>query len=355
MLEVLIFTVFQRPLMNQLLRYGFIGIIFPLLVTYVFYFEFTSNYTQDLFSETKFRTFYSSNVYQTRPLGKELHLWTYQKLRSSGRFDKYSGSESYPAQRLKPMDREADALFYSSYFVLAALFTILTALLTLYTLEDPDLFPIAGPYKDLIVCFLILLIGSTQFVVTPYDTPGYFFEAGGILLFLRYRKRRSPVLLALLCLLIIAATLNRETSLLILSFMAAAYFSTARKPLDWIRPMLLPGICYALVYLYLKLFVGGGRFTDASTLQQNLNLRTPDALIGFLFAAFVVYFLIRLFPHHRKLVVSYLVFSLPYIVIIFLVGLTIEFRLWLPVLQGGIVLSLLSLDRLKTAPLKSGN
>ena len=330
--------------MNQLLRYGFIGIIFPLLVTYVFYFQFTTNYTQDLFSEAKFRSFYGSNVYQTRKLGKDLHLWVYERLKGVEKFRNYA-ADPYQAKRLQPMDAAAEPLFYLTYFFIAAFFTVLTALLTLRIFDQKELFPIPGPFKDLVVCLLVLLIGFTQFVVTPYDTPGYFFMAAGILLFLRYWKTSSLPAYVLLLLVIVVATFNRETSLLLLSFMAAIYFSTEGISVKWIRRMILPALCFLLPYLYLKIVVSGGHFTDESKLAQNLHLRNPYSMMGFLFAAFVIWLLYRLHANNRRLISSYLVFSLPYILIIFLVGITQEFRLWMPLLQGGIILSLLVTDR----------
>src|SRR6476659_8689000 len=117
--------------MQKLLRYLFIGILFPLLVQYVFYFQFTSNYTQDLFSEHSFKNFYGSKVYKSRQLGKQIHLWLYHKLASVEKMKKY-GSNPYNSERLLHLDKNADVIFYLTYFFIAAFFTVLTSVLMLY-------------------------------------------------------------------------------------------------------------------------------------------------------------------------------------------------------------------------------
>ena len=170
--------------MKKVFRYLFFGFIFPLLVQYVFYFQFTTNYTQDLFSEQSFTKFYGSQVYQSRKLGKELHLWTYHQLYKWDKMKTFRENE-YSTRRLKPLDKNADAVFYLTYFFISAFFSVLLSLILLYLFDYKALFPMEEGYKDLVICFFILLTGFTEFVVTPYDMIGYFFQAAGMLLFLK--------------------------------------------------------------------------------------------------------------------------------------------------------------------------
>ena len=241
------------------------------------------------------------------------------------------------------MDPEADPVFYLTYFLIAVIFTVLTAFILLFLLDDKTLFTASDHFKDLLVSFFIMLIGFTQFVVTPYDTIGYFFQAAGMLFFLKYLKTKSSIHLIALILTIAIATLNRETSLLILSFMAAVYFYIYRFDLSWIKKMILPVLAFLLPYLYLKLMQGGGSdFTDESKLAVNLDIRNTYAIRGFAFTAFVLYFILITINKFRTPLTKYfLVFALPYIVIIHAVGVMIEYRLWLPVIESAIVLSLI--------------
>ena len=47
------------------------------------------------------------------------------------------------------------------------------------------------------------------------------------------------------------------------------------------------------------------------------------------------------------MVLIFLVFALPYLAIIHAVGVMIEYRLWLPVIEAAIILSLIPPDALK--------
>lgn len=334
--------------MNKFLRYGFIGIIFPLLVQFVFYFQFTSNYTQDLFSEQSFIKFYDSGVYRSRQMGKQLHLWVYHRLSDLDKMKKLK-ENPYNSRRLLHLDKNADPVFYLTYFFIASFFTILSALMLLYLFDQKDFFTADEKSKDLVTCFLVLLIGFTQFVVTPYDTPGYFFQALGMFMFLRFLRGRNVLFFIGLLITIVLATLNRETSLIILSFMAAVYYTIHKLKMKWIGEMLLPALCFAGPYLYLKLSGNGSSsFTDQSQLSTNLNLLNTYALTGFLFAALATWFLYHFNRNRPVIISSFLVFSLPYILIIFVAGITQEYRLWMPMLEGGLVLGLLNVNGIRS-------
>jgi hypothetical protein len=216
-------------------------------------------------------------------------------------------------------------------------------------LQDKSLFPASDKEKDLLVCFFVLLIGFTQFVITPYDIPGYFFQALGMFFFLRYFTGKNVAWLGALLVTIAVATFNRETSLLILSFIAAIYFSLYRFQLKWVKWMILPALCFLIPYLYLKLAQSGGAdFTDKNQLMVNLDPRNSYALRGLAFSAFVLYFILVLLNRYKtSLVLIFLVFALPYLAIIHAVGVMIEYRLWLPVIETAIVLSLIPGDGLK--------
>ena len=332
--------------MSNLLRYFFIGILLPLLVQYVCYYQYTTNYTTLAFSKESFSEMYNSSVYKSRVIGKELHLFTYRQL---DKIEKIRNLRNAPdtdllltKKRLQFMDPGADPVFYLTYFLLAALFSILTSLLLIKCFDLTRFFPQDRRTKDLIICFFILLTGLTQFVVTPYDNPGYFFMALGMYLFLKYLASGHLMYFISLLLTILIATFNRETSLLILSFMAAVYFSRDGFKWDWIRKMVLPVISFLIPFFYLKfIHNGGASITEESKLAVNLDITNSYALRGLAFGAFLLYFMLSVLNKNKSRTVLYfLIFSLPYIIIIHAVGVMIEYRLWMPVVLGALVLSL---------------
>ena len=338
--------------MKKILRYLFIGILFPLLVQFVFYFQFTSNYTQDLFSEQKFRQFYGSGVYQSRQLGRSLHLWVYQQLSGMDKMQEMK-KNPYNSRRLRHLDADADPVFYLSYFFISTFFMVLTALLLLLLFDRDKDFPIDKNYRDLLALFLILMMGMTQFVITPYDTPGYFLQTAALIFFLTYLNSGALWSFIMLLITIVIATLNRETSLLILSFMAAVYYGKEGIRPGWIKRMILPVLSFALPYLYLKFSGEGSTFTDASLLWVNLDFGNAYALLGIAFAAMMVYLAYRMNRNTASLITAYFLFSLPYILIIFVVGITQEFRLWMPLIHGALILGILHLPEYRTSAIHS--
>jgi hypothetical protein len=336
------------PIMQNILRLFFIGLLFPLLVQYVCYYQFTTNYTTNAFSEAGFNKMYNTSVYQARILGRELQEFTYKNLMKIEKFrglKENAGEDNFlfSSNRLQYMDPSADPVFYFSYFLLASVFTILAAILLLIILHGLKLSRGSPNSKDLAVCITIIFIGLTQFVVTPYDNPGYFFMALGMLFFLHNYSTGNRASYFLLLLTIAIATFNRETSLLILSFMAAVFFSREGWKISWIRKMIPAAVCFLLPYIFLKFGMGeSSNITEESKLAVNLDIRNSYAIRGLAFGAFLLYFMLFTLNRQKSsLIKNFIIFSLPYLIIIHAVGVMIEYRLWVPVLLGAIVLSFL--------------
>lgn len=336
-------AIFQS--MRSILRYFFIGVLYPLLIQYVCYYQFTTNYTTNAFSKESFSEMYNTSVYKSRVIGKELQLWTYERLNAIEKIRNLRNAGGNDLmlnkKRLTIMDPSSDPVFYFSYFVLAALFSVLTSLTLLFIFDQKKLFPQNQNLKDLATCFFILLIGLTQFVITPYDIPGYFFMAMGMLLFILFKMNGKGGYYAGLLATIAVATFNRETSLLILSFMAAIYYTEEGLSMAWIKKMIMPVIFFLVPYLLLKfVFQGGSEITEENKLAVNLDPRNSYALRGLAFGAFVFYFIFAVLNNSRnRYIIYFLLFSIPYIMIIHFVGVMIEYRLWMPVILGAIVLS----------------
>ena len=203
------------------------------------------------------------------------------------------------------MDAHADPIFYLTYFLTAELFTILTALVLMFTLQDKNLFPATEKEKDIVISLFIFMIGFTQFVITPYDIPGYFFQALGMFFFIRYFMERKIIHLIALLLTIVIATFNRETSLLILSFMASIYFFMYRFQTKWLKWMILPVLSFIIPYLFLKMGLSGGAdFTDENKIFVNLDPRNSYALRGLAFSVFILYLILVVLNKYKTSIIA---------------------------------------------------
>ena len=333
----------KRITASVILRYLVIGIILPFFIQYVFYFRFTGNYMINVFSEKNFTAFYGSNVFRYRVVGRNLHLWLYHKLESNEKIKKLKENDTYD-KRLTALDADADNTFYLTYFIVAAIFTILTALALLYLFDTAQLYELTEPRKIFITSALVLLIGFTQFVITPYDTIGYFLLVVTGLFFIKFLHTRHWAYMVLLNAAIIVATLNRESALVSLSFMAAVYFSYYGFNLRWIRFMIIPVACYLLTWVGLRLYfsnAGPGVVTEGLKFWRNLNIFKASNMMGFLFAIITFYFVLNISdkPANRKLIWNFILMASPYILMIPVIGIMIEVRLWMPIILGSVLLS----------------
>jgi hypothetical protein len=340
----------RKSTVRVLLRYLIIGVILPFFVQYVIYFRFTSNYMVNAFSERSFTSFYGKNVFQYRVLGKSLHLWVYHKLEESGKLEGLKASPVY-GKRLTALDPEADNTFYLTYFIIATLFTMFAALALLY-LFDSGLFEMSHIKKVFITANVILLIGFFEFVVTPYDNITYFFLILNSLLFLKFQQTRNWGLFVLLNLSIVLSTLNHESALLSLSFIAAVYFSHYGSDFRWLRLMVIPALCYLLTWIALRLFIndsGPGVVAEGLKLWRNLNILNVAGMMGFFFAIITFYFMLNIAdsPGNKKMIWNFLLMASPYILMVPVIGIMVEARLWMPVIIGGVILSQLRLAAIK--------
>jgi hypothetical protein len=273
-------------------RYVLVGIIFPFIVQYTFYYRFTPNYLTDVFSRDQFNQVYRSSVYRYRILSRELHLWVYNKLASSEKL-KGAGSGKIYANRLTALDPRADETFFFTYFVLAYFFTAGMSIFLLLIFDMDLMLSLDQSQKIFITTFLILLNGFVQFVVTPYDNPGLFFIVLSIYLYLNWIRSRSVLVLLLFFATLIISTINRETSALSLSFVASLYISkSGLLNFKWIRYLIAPVLCYIVTYALLRILVPGrAQVTEDLRFNENFNIFRLSRLTGIFFTIFTFYFI----------------------------------------------------------------
>jgi hypothetical protein len=313
----------------------------------------------NVFSEKSFTEFYGQNVFRYRILGKNIHLWLYHTLQGTSNMDQMKANDVYD-KRLTALDPNADNTFYLTYFFIATFFSILAALALLYLFDSSRLFEMTELKKIFVTSSLLLVIGFLEFVITPYDNITYFFMIVNILLFLKFLETKQWMFFVLLNLSVILSTLNHESALLSLSFMAAVYFSYYGFNFRWVRLMIIPVACYLLTWLALRAYIsysGPGVVAEGLKITRNLNILNISGMMGLLFAVITFYFLLNIAdnPLNKKIIWNFLLMASPYILMIPVIGIMIEARLWMPVIIGGVLLSQLNFAAIRFPDLaKSG-
>ncbi len=302
-----------------LLRYLLLGLFYPLVFSLMIYVGATTNYTTGVFSEKGFHAQYDSGIYKYRVLGKESFLL----------IKGFVDTDRLP--RFKPGITHSNgspisSVYYATYFYNNTLFLILTCLILCATL---------GVHKsknfnttDLPIICAAMLMTLTQYVVVPYDTATYFFLSIGI--FLTLRDKQSLITGLLLLVTVILATLTRETALLIVSFYVAYHFKallTTRLNSRHINT-LVAGCGFIATYTWLRVHFGfeHALFQDVQFFKS-MNI---FSLAGFLFfTAFISSLVLTGSNDYRA--TGFLITSLPYTLMVLIVGMPHELRLWIPI------------------------
>jgi hypothetical protein len=124
--------------------------------------------------------------------------------------------------------------------------------------------------------------------------------------------------------------------------MAAVYFTQYGFNLRWLRLMIAPVLCYLCTWMVLRIiFTNEDVLTEGIKLGTNLNIFKASNLMGFLFAGITFFMVLNLTEKavNQKLVKNFLLMSLPYILMIPVIGIMIEVRLWMPVIIGAVLMS----------------
>ena len=288
----------MRGLMTaRLVRKLLLCLVAPVCANYIAYYGFVTHYSVGVFSPRGIHAQYDNEVFKYRVLGKALLLGVYRALEylwpgagGWGRLSAFLGTDSVN--------------FYHSYFLLNTAFLCLTLLV------------VSDRLCDLELLVVTLLVALTQFVVVPYDAAAYFFLACTL------RWRRSLPLTALVVLL---ATLNRETAALSLSLYASLFFLGRGGSL---RGLAVLTSVFLAAYLSLRIAFGWETAVgNEITLFKYMNM---NSALGIGFAVAAGYALVR----RPTAAAVFLACSAPYVLSILLTGNPFEVRLWVPLLLG---------------------
>ncbi|MGC4128917.1 MAG: hypothetical protein QM564_05005 [Bergeyella sp.] len=312
-------------------------ILFPVFFQIITYYGFQSSY-YNYRDEVRPTEWYYKGIYGYRLLSREIvdmiTLFMEQLL-----------SHEFP---LRDYAMKKGTAYYHALFLYNTFFAVMVSLMANAILKRKRDFPeISEKMRLGIVFFLAAVSGFSQYVIVHYDNSAVFLLLLGFYFTLNYYRNRQFKDLLSLSLIILVSTLNRETSCLNISFLAALFFAkiptTQNGIFNAVKILTLPVVAFLLPYFVLRLIIPQNTgdeyyFFESITLQYNLTgiNQITGWLFGLLLLKFVYFYAL---PDNRKIITRFLVISIPYILMIFLVGILWEIRLFVPLVYGAVALA----------------
>lgn len=321
--------------MKRKLNLVILILILPLVFSIITHFGYISSYTKGVFSEETFSSQYDNGIYKYRILSNYLLIETSNLLINS----KLDNMNNMLSDLVKFLDSNGKLSFYFSYFILNSIFFVLSAYFFYKIISSYVFFNLV--YIDISLILYSAIIPLFQYVIVPYDYSAYFFNNLIIFIFIKNYLLNQKKYIFLLILLIILSTLNRETSALTISFMAALVLAEKHKILTMIKTIAAPAITFLIVYFTLRFYFG----FDSGIINKltfMLNLISPLNLFG-IFVGLVSFYIIFIFVENKiaKMgLIYFFIFSLPYIIITLISGITFEIRLWTPLIINSTIILL---------------
>lgn len=310
----------------SLVRFGILAWVIPLVLSYIVYFGFVSNISTE-FSLQDYVALFETNVFKYRILGSQL-LYFFNDLVPA------LGLPTFAPELILKANSTADPQFYSAFFYLNTLVLCLTASV-FYALAARLEQENTRMSVELLTMVYVGILALSQYVVVPYDMLSHLFLAAAIYCIWYFPAGLSRALL--LGLIVIGATLTRETSAVILAFYAAwNYNALLKTPLKesfkWGPRLELVylTLLFLVVYIGLRVVLG----TEDAVFNRNriaVNFSENFSLLGgLLFVSTIV--LALLYGAKRLRAGLFLLASSPYWIFIFFISNPREIRILLPVL-----------------------
>jgi len=307
-------------------------IIFPFLLFFMSYYGFETSYVVGIKSWEKAPDFMFSSVYAYRVIPNYLSVHVTEAITSIVNND---------LPFAKSFLLKQGSLFYHSTFLINVFFFLLTSFVLHKILELKPVEILSNQkirrMVHLIVVFFIVIL---QYVPTNCDCIAIFFYVFGMFLTLKYLQHKKPADLLGLSIVIFISTFVRETACLNIAFFAAVFIdfeNLKNRNFTFIKETFLLVIAFVLPYIALRLVIPQkASFVEGIYLIKNFT--SPYNLTGLLFGVLGVYFSYSFSDETGKMMMKkYLFFALPYLLMITLVGLFWETRLFMPLLITGIV------------------
>lgn len=310
-------------------------IVLPLLLFAMSYYGFESSYTRLKTSE-KTPDFLFTSVYAYRVIPNYLSVQMTDLM-----YNLINGRFSF----LKDFLSKNGTPFYHGLFLMNSVFFILCSVIlnSIFKLKAFG-FILNSNARRIIHLLSVFFIVITQYAPTNCDTIALFCYLAGVFLTLNYLHTQKGLFLYLLVGLTVLSTLVRETACLNIAFFAAVFFNIdelkkGNYQIIWkIIPLV---IAFLVPYLGLRATLVQEETTFVEGFYINRNFTSPFNLAGLIFALIVLYFIYKLCTdkENRSVLGRFLFFSTPYLLMITLVGLFWEVRLFLPLILTGIIVA----------------
>lgn len=323
-------------------RILFFAIAFPIFFQIITYYGFQSSYTNYI-KWNEEPAIYQKGIYGYRILSRDavesIKIWYDHLLQGNTQ----NATVKYIQKK--------GTNYYHALFTFNTLFAVLASVMTHYFLQKKVFFPKLNREKRLgIIFFLSIILALSQYSLSHYDNLAIFLFLVTAFYSVRYLYYHIWYDYVMVCVLLFLSTLNRETACLNISFFATLLLPNLNKEyrkikifLKYILPLV---ICFISPYIILRSIIGeenkgGSYFFESITLVHNLT--GINHIIGLLFGltllSFILFFAST--KENIKLVKQFLLFSAPYILMIFVVGIFWEIRLFVPLLYGCTLLSVI--------------
>ena len=301
------------------------------------YFSFGNIYSSKILNYVDFSGQFQSGVYQYRILSGYFLFWIYDFL-SAFNID-------YSIFKFKFLEPASEPKMYFSFYLLNTIFLVLSSAILLLITETKN-FVATQTEKILLVSVAIFVIAFSQFVIVPYDVSSYFFLLIFFCFLLKYLDNNSTRNLAVLVLILLISTVNRESSALSLSLAATLLFSKFGLRKETILPISLLLITFIGVYFGLRMMSEKITTNDGNVFLQNFT--DPKNIMGLLFwLTFLVFTLIIARNQKTKgNIIFFHLFAIPYFIMCFYTGIIYEIRLYVPVFITCLLLSRTDFSRL---------
>lgn len=316
-------------------------LLFPVFFQTMAYYGYESSYypykTQEAPTE-----WYYKGIYQYRFLSREVVDMITAFLKNI--------MMTYQDFPLRAYIQKKGTSYYHALFLYNTFFAVAVSWMLNLILKNKTFFPDFDVKKRMLAVLIMALISAfSQYVIVHYDNAAIFLLLCGFYFsFQYYHSGYSLKWMLLLNGIILISTLNRETSCLNISFLGSLLlFNTPLNKytiLDITKKLFFPVCSFILPYFVLRLMLPQSEgdnyyFFESVTLWSNLT--GINQIVGWLYAVVFIRFIYFFIPtsNNRKLANYFLILSIPYIIMICLVGILWETRLFIPLFYGLVMLA----------------
>jgi hypothetical protein len=311
-----------------------VAVMLSMVVSKIVYFGFTPNYEANVFSHKAFDARFDHGGNQYRVLSKYLVYGVDSWL---GKSMPERGAES----RVGAVSGGASERFYFAIYYVNTLFLALTSLMVVLLLNLDKSLRFSDTEKILLVFFVPVLIGLTQFTVHYYDLSSYFLELLILYVFLKNIDSRYSQTMTTIMGLIVLSTLNRESaevSVALIAVLLLTRYGATRRAIWSIVGM---AACWLLTYVVLRAAIGAGGPPPKAAASAGNGFEPDMFMMGVIFWVLFVYlpFALAATEENKWLIGGFFLLSLPYIINSVWSGDLWAVRLYVPLFLGALFLS----------------